>query len=100
MMAETRPQNRQEIAGGIIIGLTAIGLLIGHWQYGVNWQNPAILSWLIAVTAVCLGLGLYAFGLVSGDYHQHQSTYLRLLRLFGAIALVAGSSFSIFVFIF
>lgn len=98
-MTETHPQNRQEIAGGIILGLTAIGLLIGHWQYGVNWQNPAILSWLIAVTAVCLGLGLYAFGLVSGNYYQHQSTYLRLLHLFGAIALIAVSSFAALAFL-
>jgi len=98
-MTEINQQNRQEIAGGIIIGLTAIGLLIGHWQYGVNWQNPAILSWLTAVTAVCLGLGLYAFGLVSGDYYQHQSAYLRLFHLFGTIALIAVSSFAVLVFL-
>ncbi|WP_162993971.1 hypothetical protein [Halalkalicoccus subterraneus] len=95
---EFNPQSQEDIAGGVLLALVSIGLLMGHWQYGVNWQNPAIMAWLATITVVCVALGIYAFGYITGDIYKNKSTYTSISHILGTIAITTILIFVLAIF--
>ncbi|WP_122090929.1 hypothetical protein [Halalkalicoccus subterraneus] len=82
------PRSGWEMAAGIFAAVWAIYTLYIHWFLGTNFQDIQIMMWVSLVTAVCLGVLIISFGVITGKLYQNTQRYQRIGQVLGGSALV------------
>ncbi|WP_081461377.1 hypothetical protein [Halalkalicoccus jeotgali] len=82
------PRSKWEVAAGIFAAVWAIHTLYIHWFLDPNLQDIQIVLWISLVTAVCLGILITSFGVITGRIYQNPQRYLRIGQVLGGSALI------------
>ncbi len=82
------PRSGLELAAGILAAVWAIYTLYIHWFLEPNLQNIQIIIWISLVTAVCVGVLIISFGVITGRVYQNTHRYLRIGQVLGGSALI------------
>lgn len=82
------PRSGWQLAAGILAAIWAIYTLYIHWFLDPNLQDIQIVLWISLVTAVCLGVLITSFGVITGRVYQNTQRYQRIGQVLGGSALV------------
>lgn len=88
IMKWLQPRSLWDVLAGVLAGVWALFMLHIHWLQGTNFSDFQTMTWVLAVTAVCLAVLLLSGGLISGQFYRHRGRYLKTVQALGGSALV------------